>query len=669
MVPMGSPPNSSRSAAWYAARIDGFCSATTNEIIGALTRGSSFAVDEWQRLAWERQIEVLRVAADGIDGCLWLEFDVPRLGSRIDAVIVSGSSIVPVEFKVGATKHTRDDYEQAWDYALDLKNFHRGSHTASVLPILVATDAVAVDREFEPPHSDGVHKPLRTNAAGLRDALQSAIRLGVGPRLDAERWGSEPYHPTPTIVQAARALYARHTVEAISRSDASAKNLGVTSRTVEEVIADAQRVGFKAIVFVTGVPGAGKTLVGLNIATRHRRAVEVDPAHAVFLSGNDPLVKVLREALTRDEYERLRAQGKRERKGAIGQKVKPFIQNVHHFRDEGLRSSAPPVDHVVVFDEAQRAWDREKTASFMKTKKGRPDFDMSEPEFQLAYMDRRDDWAVAICLVGGGQEIHVGEAGIHAWLDAVRGRFPHWRVFISKRLTDSEYGAGSAIEALRDLAHVSWHDDLHLAVSMRSFRAERVSGFVKALLDQDVAAARSLYKDLAARYPLVMTRDLQRAKTWIRQHARGSERYGLVASSQAERLKPHAIDVRAPISPVHWFLHDRDDTRSSYYLEDAATEFQVQGLELDWVLVNWDADLRMQNRRWLHRKFHGSRWKQVHQPEHKRYLVNAYRVLLTRARQGMAIFVPSGDPADPTRLPEFYDETFEYLASLGVGMI
>src|SRR5436190_4312408 len=303
--------------------------------------------------------------------------------------------------------------------------------------------------------------------------------------------------------------------------------------------------------------------------------------------------------------------------------------NVHHFRDAGMRSAEPPVDHVVVFDEAQRAWNHNKTARFMKARKGVADFRMSEPEFHLDYMNRRSDWAVAVCLVGGGQEIHDGEAGIDAWLDAVRDRFPDWRVFISTRLTDSEYGAGAAIASLQHRPHVSWHDDLHLAVSMRSFRAERVSSFVKAILDQDDAIAAHLYRELRPRYPLVITRDLQRAKDWVRDHARGSERFGLVASSQAERLKPHAIDVRATVNPVHWFLHDRQDTRSSFYLEDAATEFQVQGLELDWVCATWDADLRMNNRRWLHRKFHGSQWKQVHNLDQRRYLVNAYRVLLT----------------------------------------
>lgn len=656
-------------AAWYAAETERFCAASAREVLGALAQASPGDVTEAQRSAWEVEIELLRAALAGVPGYLFLEFDVPRLGSRIDAVVVSGAAVVPIEFKVGESAFRRSDYEQAWDYALDLRNFHRGSHTAALFPVLVATEARTSESSWQPPHADGVRPPRRTNADGLRAAVLDAMEAADGPAIDADAWGREPYQPTPTIVQAARLLYARHSVDAISRSDASAKNLGATSGAVEHVIREAQRRGHKAIVFVTGVPGAGKTLVGLNIATRHRRAVEEDPTHAVYLSGNAPLVKVLQEALTRDEVDRLRRSGGRARVGEVRQRVKPFLQNVHHFRDEGLRTDDPPVDHVVVFDEAQRAWNHAKTARFMKTRKKILGFDKSEPEFQLSYMDRRPDWAVAVCLVGGGQEIHDGEAGIDAWIAAARDRYPHWHVYLSPRLTDSEYGAGTVVESVRGRQHVHLNEDLHLSVSMRSFRAEHVSGFIKAVLDCDLESARRLYCELRPRYPLVLTRDLPRAKEWVRQQARGSERYGLVASSQAERLKPHAIDVRAPVNPVHWFLNEREDTRSSFYLEDAATEFQVQGLELDWACVTWDADLRMGDGSWAHRKFHGSRWKHVRQQEHQRYLVNAYRVLLTRARQGMVVCVPRGDERDPTRKPAFYDRTFDYLASLGIEQI
>jgi hypothetical protein len=374
----------------------------------------------------------------------------------------------------------------------------------------------------------------------------------------------------------------------------------------------------------------------------------------------------MREALTRDEDVRLKAQGEKVPKKKIATPVKAFIQNVHHFRDEGLKDEHAPPEHVVIFDEAQRAWNSRMTANFMKRKKGRAGFTQSEPEFLISYMDRHQDWAVIICLVGGGQEINTGEAGIAAWIDAVVEHFPQWKMFISSRLHDSEYAASSSLELAQSTAQAHHDDGLHLAVSMRSFRAENVSAFVKALLDSEVKTARDAFAELRDRYPIFLTRDLDKAKEWIRSSARGSERYGLLASSKAMRLKPHAVDVRVAVDPVHYFLNDRGDVRSSYYLEDAATEFQVQGLELDWTCVTWDADLRFNGSSWNYHDFRGSRWINISNPDNRNYLRNAYRVLLTRARQGMVLFVPPGNESDPTRSPAFYDSTFGYLRGIGI---
>jgi hypothetical protein len=294
---------------------------------------------------------------------------------------------------------------------------------------------------------------------------------------------------------------------------------------------------------------------------------------------------------------------------------------------------------------------------------------MSEPEYLISCLDRHQDWAVVVCLVGGGQEINTGEAGISEWITAVKDRFPHWHVYISPHLHDTEYGSGEALRALEAHSNVVLDPELHLAVSMRSFRAENVSSLVKCLLDMDVAAARDHLLKLNAQYPIVVARDLARAKEWLRTQARGSERYGVVVSSSAERLKPHAIDVRSPMDPIHWFLHDKTDVRSSYYLEDVATEFHVQGLELDWTCVVWDADLRHSSDGWKHFSFVGTRWNRVNALERQVYLKNAYRVLLTRARQGMAIVIPEGDAADPTRSPDFYDCTFRYLREIGIPLL
>lgn len=643
--------------------MDEFLASDVRSILGALVGAHPHQLDVEQREAWEQEIVVLQSALAGFPGTLLLEFDVPRLGSRIDAVLVTGAVIFPIEFKCGERQFRLADYHQAWDYALDLKNFHAASHNAPVLPVLVATESESADGGWQPAYPDGVRPPYRCGARHLRRVVEEGLAQSSGAPIDGEAWGRAPYQPTPTIIEAARALYARHSVDAISRSDAGARNLRVTSGGVEEIIERSRANREKSIVFVTGVPGAGKTLVGLNVATRRRTLGE---ARAVYLSGNGPLVAVLQEALTRDELARIR---NAERKGAVRQRVKPFIQNVHHFRDEGVRTTTAPYDHVVIFDEAQRAWTQAKTADFMKRRKKIANFNRSEPEFLISYLDRHDAWAVVICLVGGGQEIHTGEAGIGEWLEAVRRHFPHWRVHVSPNLTDSEYAAQPALERLDGPTAVVWDERLHLATSMRSFRSEKVSAFIKAVLDCDVVSAGMLLREVTQRYPIAVTRDLARAKAWIRSHARGSERYGLVASSQAQRLKPHTIDVRVSVDPVHWFLNDRHDTRSSYYLEDAATEFQVQGLELDWVCVTWDADLRRHSNSWRYHSFRGDTWTTIKKDDRKRYLLNAYRVLLTRARQGMVIFVPPGDESDPTRAPAFYDDTYEYLVGLGVAAV
>ncbi|MFO0837591.1 MAG: DUF2075 domain-containing protein [Phycisphaerae bacterium] len=574
-----------------------------------------------------------------------------------------------LEFKVGETGFTADAVNQVWDYALDMKNFHSSCHVATIVPILVATRAVNVGGQAViEPDDDGVVRPLRANTLTLADLMRSVVSWRGAPAIDVEQWATGSYRPTPTIIEAAMALYGGHKVEDISRREAEAINLTQTSGTVEWIIREARAQRHKSICFVTGVPGAGKTLVGLDIATKHiDKASEL---YSVFLSGNGPLVAILCEALARDKVARAKLAGTPLKMGATRSEVKAFIQNVHNFRDECISDrTKPPVEHVALFDEAQRAWNLHQTASFMRRKKGHSSFAMSEPAFLISCMDRHDDWAAIVCLVGGGQEINTGEAGIGEWLRAVRADFPKWHVHLSPHLRDSEYEAGSALELLGSHVHVETHESLHLSVSMRSFRSEHVSGWVKAVLDVDHAAADAAWASISGRYPIVLTRDLATAKAWVRNRARGSERYGMVVSSQAQRLKPEAIDVRVNIDPVHWFLHSREDVRSSYYLEDAATEFQVQGLELDWACVVWDGDYRYAPAGWEHWSFRGDSWQRIRKVERQVYLKNAYRVLLTRARQGMVVVVPRGDANDPTRQPAIYDATFEYLRNLGITVL
>lgn len=658
------------SRSWYSASIDVFQKTSDEQVVGELVLNSTFADIPAQKIAWLREIMLLRQALGGYDGWLHLEFNIPRMGRRIDAILLINGIVISIEFKINVDQYFAADIDQAYDYALDLKYFHEASHNAIVIPLLVATKARFTSVILcSHPRIHGLYEPVCTNETEFPSTLKNIIdqfpKISIDPRL----WTKAAYRPTPTIIEAARALYAGHGVAEISRNDAGAINLTKTSEQLFRIIDHAKEKKEKAICFVTGVPGAGKTLVGLNIATRY--SDEQSELYSVFLSGNKPLVDILREALARDTILREKLEnGRKLKKSEAQARVKAFIQNVHHFRDDCQKNNdQPPVEHVALFDEAQRAWNKEQTSLFMQQIKGVPNFDISEPEYLISCMDRRKDWAVIVCLVGGGQEINTGESGIALWIEALRNQYPDWQLYISATLNDSEYGAGEILSALKNRNNVHYENDLHLSISMRSFRAETVSRFVKKVLDCEVDEARMLYQQLVERYPIVLTRNLESAKKWLKNQARGSERYGMVVSSQAERLRPYAIDVRSPMNPIKWFLDGKDDVRSSYYLEDVATEFRIQGLELDWVCVSWDGDFRYGRQGWEHYSFRGNKWQHIKSESRKIYQKNAYRVLLTRARQGMIVFIPEGTQDDPTRMPEFYNSTYRYLIALGVQEI
>jgi Uncharacterized conserved protein (DUF2075) len=516
------------------------------------------------------------------------------------------------------------------------------------------------------PSTDKLFKEnLIYNADNLRDVVEHVVgETPMQAPLDGNEWLGTGYKPTPTIIEAAQALYQGHRVEDITRSDAGAKNLSETATCLAEIIENTKSKQQKAICFVTGVPGAGKTLAGLNLVTLRTKAHEDE--HAVFLSGNGPLVEVLREALARDEHAQLKEKGEKSKKSEATRKVKGFVQNIMHFRDASLVTAGPPIERVAVFDEAQRAWDASHLAKFMSQKKGQPNFQMSEPELLISVMDRHEDWCTIICLIGGGQEINAGEAGLTEWISALKRSFRNWKVFTSEQLTHRDYHWGQNLPALLEALDSRSLPALHLAVSVRSFRAEKLSEFVGSLVAGEAKEARGLYNTIKAAYPIALTRDLARARQWLRDRARGSERIGLVASSGASRLKPEGINVHEKIEATTWFLNGKDDVRSSYYMEDPATEFDIQGLELDWVGVCWDADFRAVDGRWQFHRFSGTRWQNVNDENRKIYLTNAYRVLLTRARQGMVIYIPKGDSLDATRLSEFYNGTAAFLSECGL---
>ena len=653
----------------YKAKVNQFLVHQEDVILGQLTNQHKFRQLEQQQInSWRRQITELKQTLVSFPGAtLLLEFEIPRIGKRVDAILVLNGSILVLEYKVGAKSYDSASIDQAYDYALDLKNFHKASHHLNIVPILIATDAPNKNLSFNI-GADGIANPILANSKNLSSVLSLISNLLPKDEINVDVWISSTYHPTPTIVEAAQALYKGHRVEEISRSDAGAINLTKTCSHVSRVIDDTKANNKKVICLITGTAGAGKSLAGLNIATERMRYLENE--HAVFLSGNGPLVEVLREALVQDQLAENDSLPKEERikRKPAEQKASAFIQNIHHFRDDNLVSAEPPIEKVVIFDEAQRAWNKEQTSSFMKRKRGQDNFSMSEPDFLLSVMNRHKDWCVVVCLIGGGQEINIGEAGITEWITALKQNYQDWEIHFSDEIFNSDYAISR--EWLEDQGPLKLHiePDLNLSVSLRSFRAEKLSAFVGAIISGDANKAKEINGHLI-NYPIYLTRDLEKAKDKLRRWARGSERIGLVASSNAIRLKPYGIFVKGEIDPTLWFLKGKGDIRSSHYLEDVATEFDVQGLEIDWVGVCWDANFRIEDGRWVTYNFSGSKWQSVHDLQKQKYIANSYRVLLTRGRQGIVIFVPEGDDSDQTRKKTFYDQTYEFLKNCGIGEI
>lgn len=649
--------------AYYSNYISEFLNTSLDEISGKLSNNhSNRSLEDLQRNAWAKQIEILQKTLQGLSGKIYFEFAIPRMGKRVDNILLIKDCVFVIEFKVGETTFNKNDQSQVLDYSLDLTNFHEGSHNAKLVPILVSTNASSAT----PYNKEAVlelSEVVKVGTEDLKSVLLDFINKDAND-VDALAWENSIYKPTPTIVEAAQALYKGHNVKEISRSDSGAINLSKTSNCLSRIIEETKKNHRKSICFVTGVPGAGKTLAGLNIANQRMKADEDE--HAVFLSGNGPLVDVLREALARDVVLTSKTEGQPITKENAKRRTNAFIQNIHHFRDEYLKFNVEPTEKVVVFDEAQRAWNKKQVSSFMKRKRGDDSFNMSEPEFLIEVMNRHSDWCTVICLIGGGQEINTGEAGLEEWVNSFKTRFKSWDIYFSDQIISNENYLKS--DELREWlpAYGNKETELHLAVSVRSFRSEKLSAFVHSLLELETEKAKELYGQIKNDFPIVITRDLDTAKKWIRDQKRGTERTGIIASSGARRLKAIGIDVKNEISAPNWFLNTEDDVRSSYFLEEIATEFDIQGLEIDYTCVAWGGNFHLRGGQWNYQNFKGTKWQNIKQDIDKEYLKNTYRVLLTRARQGMVIYVPEGSDIDQTRPRIIYDFTFEYFKEIGL---
>ena len=652
--------------AYYYCSITDFLKEDEQDVLGLILCNDEFNTTDLQKEAWGSEIHILKSQLAGFSqGDIIFEYTIPRMGHRVDVICIIEGIVFLMEFKVGAAEYRKSTTDQVMDYALDLKYFHAQSRNRYIVPINVSTEAAKKQNAYYC-MADKIFNPLFCNRNNIGITIQETItsinetNLNIDSALlSAKDWINSKYAPTPTIIEAAQALYRNHHVEEIARNDAGATNLTITTKAISSIIDQCKNNSKKAICFVTGVPGAGKTLAGLNIANERQHFN--DDEHAVFLSGNGPLVDVLQNALAKDRVKREGIS-----MGRALREAKAFIQNIHKFRDEALTTNMAPVEKVAIFDEAQRAWNKSALANFMKLKKGISDFNQSEPDFLINIMDRHSDWAVIVCLVGGGQEINNGEAGIQDWFEALAHNYPDWKIFLSDQITDKEYVGESDLSTLLNRREYHCVSDLHLGVSLRSFRSEKLALFVKLLLDDRADDAKNIFANLKQSYPIFLTRDFEIAKKWVKYKARGTERYGLLASSEGKRLRAKGIWVPSDINHVGWFLDGKDNINSSYYLEVAASEFKVQGLEIDYAIIAWDADFRYTSEGFDYFKFRGAMWNHVNQEQRQKYLKNAYRVLLTRARQGLIIYVPEGSDEDPSRNREFYDRTFQYLKSTGI---
>ena len=682
---------------YYSDSIAMFLSRSVTDIVGVLTLASQHDINDETSRSWVEEIMTLRetLAPYSGHGSIYFEYNIPRMGRRADVITVIDGIIFVLEYKTSEQKFHREAMTQVWDYALDLKNFQEGSLERVLVPILVVPKEQDCHCRLSlKPFEDNVYEPLMVNAKLLTIAIAKVLQAIPHTQQSLESdntWAKSGYEPTPTIIEAAVALYEENTVEDITKHGGDIDKAALELTNIIEYCRKNRR---KAICFITGVPGAGKTLIGLNTAIDQFNRGE----KAVYLSGNFPLVEVLQEALTRDYLHRDKILSKQEGRKACTKeeaksKVKAFIQMVHHYRDLYLEGTMVeggkivpipdyflshtdkaymPAEHVAIFDEAQRAWTQEELRRFMREKKGIKDFPYSEPEYLISCMNRRRDWGLVVCLVGNGQSINKGEAGLKEWIESIHRSYKDWDVYLSDYLLTSGDVTPELMSLIRP--QLKSRKDLHLKMSMRSFRSEKVSIFVNQLLALRKQEAAATLQELD-NYPIVLTRSLGAAKQWLRNHNRGSERMGLLASSKADRLKAISINVRYQPNFVHWFLQDDSDIRSSNALEDTLTEFTVQGLEIDWACVAWDADLRLNKdgRSWSHHQLRsGAHWQNINKPINQEYQINAYRVLLTRARQGMVIVVPNGDhgvPPDETRRPEWYDGIYNYLKEVGITEI
>jgi len=646
------------SFAYYKARASDFVDRSIGEILSelALRHAASFSqIYAEGTIAWATYIPELQgqirefLEYSDEDPQILLEYEIPRLRSRIDCVLLFADRVVVLEFKSGTSSDVRSAKLQALRYRQELKDFHSGSNHLAIIPIVVGPDFGYQALKADWNSSDVVPVASTTINDLTRLLVELCGQATHGQIPDPNEWDDSIYFPVPTIVEAITELFNNQDISEIANSKAGVKELSLAVETIEEAIADARANKRKILCVLTGVPGAGKTLVGLSAVASIQRKYDGE-IRSVFLSGNSPLVKVLRESL----YRWIKKTGWKTSGNKKGTRstAESFVQEMHSFLSGALKTQKAQGENVLIFDEAQRGWseqhNRKKAAKNSKDESYLAEFNASEAEIVLRIMDR-NDWGVVVALVGGGQEIHTGEAGLGAWGDAI-AKFSHWKLITSPKALEGDISvAGTRL--FHNQPDIQYEKDcrLHLDVSKRSLESETHAQWTNLLLDGRPEMAKNAI--VATSRPVLITRDLNQMRGWLKRSGTKPYRSGLAVSSGGVRIRAYGIapptyDYMKGVPLENWFLDEEGDIRSSYQLEVAMSEFELQGLELDYVGLCWGGDLIWQDEHWQVRSFGKTAWKNVKpgttNESNIQLTFNKYRVLLTRFRKAMVIFVPPG---------------------------
>ncbi len=680
----------SAGGAWYAKERETFICDSVESVVGELASSAvseGMHVESEQHQEWRAsvgllqkelqtrasEIMVLKAALAEPDLAAYrhvlLEFDFRRRGLRMDCVLLGDGVIAVLEFK--RSKLTAADREQVMNYAVNLVEFHEETRRVLteergvVAPVLVTTNkasgtkAKATDDFLRSPWEGVLARPVECDGTNLHASLRSLLeRRRATVTIDRTRWLSSRFSPSSTILDAAISLYGQHEVSAIAAHAAPAELIERCSQEVAEIARRSLTERTNRIIFVSGAPGAGKTLVGLRLAFDPRLRDE-----AVFVTGNTPLVEVLSAAL-KDAYKRrarsaagaVVASGYAHEDAArvVGMSTFKLVK-AHAFLGERGTHLQATDGRVVIFDEAQRTYCKGRQVM-------RKPLEADEARLILeSLMRTHPNGAVVVALIGHNQAINSGEMGIAAWFKAA-GECG-WRITISDETMSLDEVATTGVwstHPLRDRLVTG-----HLPHSMRYYRNGGLERWAEHVLDDRVEAAAALARELDERGDTVwITRDLVAARQWVRSRKVGQDRVGIIASGQARRLAAEGLFVDFKPDIANWMLKPSGDVRSANMLETVQNQYQVQGLELDYTLVCWDGDLRRSAHGWSAWKMNGADWNK---DKELGFAKNGYRVLLTRARKGMIVFVPRGDinGEDETRPPAMYSAIAEHLIQCG----